>query len=294
MVTQAYIDDSGNSSSSPIFVLGGFIAPIDKWQSFSTEWQAALDAPPTLEYFKMKEAARLKDQFHPRKGWTHELRDQRIDRFADIIHKHAHLRVSIALRNSDFKKYLRSIPAVNRGLAADTPYITLLSLMMVAVAHSRESYNLTEPIDFIFDEQDGIEEELGHFWPSTKRKSENAINNFLRDSFQHMPLFRDEKEFLPLQAADLYAWQVRRHLNNNSSLYMPPSHTLRLLSSIPGFDRVFSVGVIKLMGELRRRTARKVLALDPSLKWTGDHEDARVRKANRAKARRNPQQLKDD
>jgi hypothetical protein len=292
MVTQACIDDSGNSTNSPVFVLGGFIAAADSWAAFSAEWKAALDAPPALEYFKMKEAARLKDQFHPRKGWTDDLRDQRIKRFAEIIQKYALLRVSVAIKNSDFKKYIRSIPAVNRGLARDTPYITMLGLLMIRVACARESHELVEPVDFIFDEQQGVEEELARFWPDVKRRSEKHINKFIRDSFQHMPLFRDEKSFLPLQAADLYAWQVRRNWNRNRALYMPPNVTLKKLWSIPGFDKVYSESEVRLYGDLNRSLARKVLAFDPSLKWTGDHDDARVRKANRANAKRNPQSIR--
>jgi hypothetical protein len=286
---QAYIDDSGNSTNSPIFVFGGFVAPVENWLAFSDEWKAALQTPPILDYFKMKEAARLKDQFDPRKGWTADLRDQRINEFAEIIHKHADLRVSAAIKYNDFKKYIRSIPAVNRGLAADTPYITALSLLMTAVALSRESLNLTDPVDFIFDEQEGIEEELAHFWPGIKAKSEKAINKFVRDSFQHMPLFRNEKDFLPLQAADLYAWQVRRNWNNNRSLYMPPNHALRKLWSIPGFDRVYNESEIKFMGELKRRIAIKILAFDPTLRWVAADESAKIRKANRKRAKKKPQ-----
>src|SRR6266851_757494 len=69
MPFQAYIDDSGSEPQSPVFVLGGFIAPHEKWASFSEEWQAALDQDPKLEYFKMTEAAHLGGQFSRRRGW---------------------------------------------------------------------------------------------------------------------------------------------------------------------------------------------------------------------------------
>jgi hypothetical protein len=41
---------------------------------------------------------------------------------------------------------------------------------MTAVAISRESLNLMDPVDFIFDEQEGIEQELAPFWPAIKSK----------------------------------------------------------------------------------------------------------------------------
>ena len=46
------------------------------------------------------------------------------------------------------------------------------------------------------------------------------------------PIFRDDKCFLPLQAADLYAWQVRRHYARNRVLWAPPTDVMRMLSGI--------------------------------------------------------------
>jgi hypothetical protein len=56
MALQGFFDDSGNESSSPIFVLAGFITTNQRWAAFSDEWQLALDEPPRLKYFKMAEA----------------------------------------------------------------------------------------------------------------------------------------------------------------------------------------------------------------------------------------------
>src|SRR5437868_7829681 len=78
MVLQTYADDSGNEPTSPIFVLAGFIASYEEWAAFSDEWKAALAEPPGLDYFKMKEAERLHDQFSKRKGWTEKKRDDRL------------------------------------------------------------------------------------------------------------------------------------------------------------------------------------------------------------------------
>jgi hypothetical protein len=72
---------------------------------------------------------------------------------------------------------------------------------------------------------------------------------------------------------------------------MPPTETLRRLWSIQGFDRFYNEAEVKVLADLERAKGRKILALDPSLKLTGDHPDARVRKANRIKARRNPQKF---
>ena len=75
---QLAADASGNEPQSPIFVFGGLIAPAAKWADFSAAWQAALDEPPKIEYFKISEAANMGGQFSKRRGWTEAKRDDRV------------------------------------------------------------------------------------------------------------------------------------------------------------------------------------------------------------------------
>ena len=107
---QGYIDDSGSELQGPLFVLGGFIATTTQWADFSDEWAAALGASPSLDYFKAKEAYRLRDQFDPKRGWDERRRDDRIAILVRIIKKHAIARVHASIRPADFRKYLKSLP----------------------------------------------------------------------------------------------------------------------------------------------------------------------------------------
>jgi hypothetical protein len=102
MVLQAYIDDSGSEPTQQHFVLAGFAASPEAWSVFANEWDAALKLPPSLDYFKAKEAYRLQDQFSRRRGWTETLRDERIALFDEITARHAVLRISSSMKNDDF------------------------------------------------------------------------------------------------------------------------------------------------------------------------------------------------
>src|ERR1700722_10154118 len=67
---RAAIDDSGSSAPEPYFALAGFISDADSWEGenkFLDRWQAVLDEPPALEYFKRSEAFRAEGQF---RGWS--------------------------------------------------------------------------------------------------------------------------------------------------------------------------------------------------------------------------------
>jgi hypothetical protein len=282
---QAYIDDSG-SDGGPIFVLGGFVAPVERWLPFSVEWKAALNQSPALEYFKMKEAARLRDQFDRRKGWTPDLRDERINALSDIITKYASFRLSGMIRHRDFNNYIKSTPASERGLATDTPYVFLFLLMNMAIANASEEFGIAEPVDFICDDQEGMEEEIAHFWAMNRSRWGGNIYRPARELvLKTLPIFRNDREFPPLQAADLYAWQMRRSWINNQHLYVAPNHTLRKFLTIPSIDKLYTEEFVKQVGRGLLNTSRHLAAANPGQKFQPPIADPREQKKNRKKAR---------
>jgi hypothetical protein len=48
------------------------------------------------------------------------------------------------------------------------------------------------------------------------------------------PIFRHDIDVLPLKAADLLAWQIRRHLNEEQPQGVPHNNVLDQLLTIPG------------------------------------------------------------
>jgi len=98
-------------------------------------------------------------------------------------------------------------------------------------------FDINEPCDFIFDNQDGVSEQLSQQWPDFKRSalcvSKSDFPNFLGER----PIFQNDKCFKPLQAADLYANQYRYHLERNSGrLIVPPNNVLRQFLPLPMID----------------------------------------------------------
>jgi hypothetical protein len=131
MVLQAYIDDSGNEPTSPVFVLAGFVASAGRWATFSNEWQSALDEPPGLAYFKMSEAESLREEFSIRKGWTEQKRDDRLITFARIIAKYAEFRVHASIRHEDFSKHIKSLRTPKRISPSNNPFFILFHVRQV-------------------------------------------------------------------------------------------------------------------------------------------------------------------
>lgn len=238
MVFQTFIDDSGSEPQSPIFVLAGFIAPHVNWARFSDDWQTELDKSPKLDYFKMTEAAGLGGQFSRRRGWNEAIRDIRVMNFANIVLKHAAIRVEFTMRHDDFGRYISSIPAVQRSLYIDHPYVMLAFHAIMIVAAHQDMFGIIKPCDFIFDEQTGFSDEMLRLWPKFKASLGRSTTSDLAKFIGSHPIFRSEVDFLPLQAADLCAWQLRNHYMENhrignQTIEIPPNRVFAALRRMP-------------------------------------------------------------
>jgi len=242
---QAIIDDSGSEPQSRVFVLAGFAGPASAWAAFAVDWRAALDEPPKLDYFKMTEAANFGGQFSRHKGWDETKRDSRLIELTRVIKRHAHLRIQAAVRNDHFDKYIKSLPAPERTLAIDNPYVLLFMQIILAMATFGDQLKIREACDFIFDEQGAFSKAALAWWPNFKTLLDNSTRSDLGKFVGSPPIFRDDKTFLPLQAADLYAWHLRQHYSRNQILIVPPTRVLRQFENMPAISRVYDEPELK-------------------------------------------------
>jgi hypothetical protein len=74
------------------------------------------------------------------------------------------------------------------------------------VSQLEEKFGIEEPVDFIFDYQEGMDIPVQDAWNALKSTSPDGV----RRRLGRRPEFNDDKVSMPLQAADLHAWWVRR------------------------------------------------------------------------------------
>ncbi len=283
MGIEAYIDDSGSDPQSPIFFLAGFLSTVERWAAFSNEWDSALSLPPKLDYFKMSEAAWLGGQFSKRKGWDEAKRDDRLVTLARIINKYGMLRVSVSIRHDLFDKYLRNVPAVERNLATDEPYVMLFMHMISLTVLFADKHGIKEPIDFVFDEQSGFKDEVRRLWPAYKLSLEYSLRPDLMRLIGSEPSFLDEKTRLPLQAADLYAWQARKHYVdnhqfNNQKIIVPMNATYRLFRGIPYAHGAMKEDMLKRQHAALLQTGERIAKEQPSVRLIAANPDRKERR----------------
>jgi hypothetical protein len=191
---QAFIDDSAEANP-PVFVLAGYLAPDVAWAGFIKDWQAALDIPPAIPYFKMSKArALLRNQANERIGVLH-----------GVIEKHITAGFCIMIPPDAVKRIWGPIDKFARH-----PFYCAFSILLPLLGLHLDEFGLDgDQIEFYFDEQMNEEGRAKRAWEWAKNNA-NVESPKLKNILASVPQFRDDKELNPLQAADLAAWWFRR------------------------------------------------------------------------------------
>lgn len=199
-VLQAFVDDSATDDGEQRLFLAGYIHTADKWILFSDAWKEALQLNPPIEYFKMSEANSLKGQFW---GWSVPDKDAKILALARVIRHFKPVSIHCSISRRDVKALMKG--KVPYGFA--DPYGYVFSGIMLPLARQQLKHSNRVPIDFIFDNQEGIGEEAKFWYKQIRDTQPTAVKKLLSVE----PLFRNDRDVLPLQAADMLAWHIRRH-----------------------------------------------------------------------------------
>ena len=284
---QAAVDDSVDQPKRTYLVLAGFVSSAKNWSAFSDAWQAALDLEPKLDYFKMNEANLLVEQFSKERGWTKSLRDDRLITLTRIIKKYVLIRIHASIKIADFEKYIATIPVPYRKMVSDDPYMYLFTKLICAMAVRGSLYGINEPCDFIFDEQEAVCDEIFQNWPDFKQIVQRASKSDLPKFIGERPIFRNDKGFKPLQAADLFANQYRYHLERNSGrIIVPPNNVLRQILPIPAINHDSTVEELLHLREHLIKFKDALLERYPAAELYGFADTPRERRRLRKRTRR--------
>jgi Protein of unknown function (DUF3800) len=200
-VWQAFFDESGDREHSPVLVLGGFLAPYVQWHDFREQWKLMLGNKPDIENFKMNEAQKLRGQFL---GWSEKDRDERVRLAYRTIEDHVSFQVSCIV---DIEALDKIVPKEELGRRkCPNPYYVAFAAIITKIIQYQRTIGVSEKIDFIFDERVMEKSQIVDGWESFKANT--PID--MRDLLERAPAFENDKDLLPLQAADLLAWWVRK------------------------------------------------------------------------------------
>jgi Protein of unknown function (DUF3800) len=202
---QAFIDDSTSNTGDKAFFLAGYINTVEMWEAFANVWDFALKQSPSIEYLKMSEAESLRGQF---RGWSREERDAKIIKLAQVINLSRPHFVFCSVNGDEYIKIITPVAPQN----LKNPYFMAFWGIIDSAARYLQNAGDILPVEFIFDDQGSMGDDAALFYQEMKKN----LAPDLRAVLGNTPIFRDEKNLLPLQAADMLAWHVRRNHEKSS------------------------------------------------------------------------------
>ena len=196
----AFFDDSGTDGNGPFCVLAGYISDVERWKAFSDAWDKELRTEPKIEQFKMSQAHSKRGPFW---GWDNDARERKVIRLAEIVNQHAIAGIASIVSNKAYQEEAK-------GCLPDTidhPYWLCFQQIIMETLRVHGDELGGGKINFVFDSQGQGYERRGAL-----------IHAGWREIFEATPYanllgsitFADDRDVLPLQAADLLAWHVRR------------------------------------------------------------------------------------
>jgi hypothetical protein len=203
---QAYFDDSGSQRGDRRLYIAGYLNSAGKWALFSEAWDEELRVSPSIEYFKMAEAFSFKNQFD---GWHKSDRDEKLRGLARVIRHFQPASFEVSVSMADYQALVNPTSPYVLG----NPYFTCCFGMVSTVVQYAVKSGITIPIDFIFDQQQGVDGDIALFFSHMAQNLSPATRKLVSGT----PTFKDDKLVLPLQAADMLAWHLRRSHETNGS-----------------------------------------------------------------------------
>lgn len=218
-VVKVYMDEAGTDSASKVLTVAGYAARPSRWQAFTREWNAVL-RPTGIKCYHATDAQACQGEF---RQWKPEQVAELASALLPIIPRYAAgLAVSIVM--PDYRAAISQRPELETLFAS--PYAacfqwlvqSLLSVAQERKAKSRFSF-VHETNDMRRDAQEAF------YWMKAEVDSRKNLVSLV---------FADKAEFVPLQAADILAFEVGKRLGNQTG---PERRALTTLN--PGGGKIW-------------------------------------------------------
>jgi hypothetical protein len=203
LMLTAYFDETGSDPdpNSKFVGMAGCLAPADKWDEFSIKWQATLEAEH-LPFFHMNEFSSFSGEF--RTGWRTTNDQRRKDLYGklwDIIIDTHPLFIGVFLPLSAYKEILHESHLV---VLRNAYYLVYAGCLEHILQYANDPIIESE-IATIFDNKKGFKDHAGRIYDYFSEKYDPQK--------VPPPVFRDMRKILPLQAADIVAYELYKELD---------------------------------------------------------------------------------
>jgi len=204
----AYLDDSGTHASSSVVAVAGYVSTTLAWQSFVPEWRRLL-RKEKISVMRMADLQNLQGQFSVKRGWTIDRREKLVESAAKIIGHRTRTAVGHAVIRADWEK---AVPEDLKKIFGG-PYGWCASECVALISKWKKRNDIKGGLDFVFEAgtngQGQIQEILMEIIKDPELNKHYGL---------HAYSFHD-KTLLPLQAADMLAYEVYKEAENYAVHY---------------------------------------------------------------------------
>jgi uncharacterized protein DUF3800 len=188
----AYFDESGTHASAAVVAVAGFISTVERWRNLEREWSTVLRMYK-LEYFHMTD---FENRQGPYRDWDNAQRETVIKRLLGIIKRYALSGFSAAVVRGDYERLRDEYPG-----RLVTPYGVCAAWCLRDVADWLDSSNRDEYASYVFER--GFRG-AGHMVEAFGRASDEVRRAYRFGALS----FADKRAVIPLQAADILAYEA--------------------------------------------------------------------------------------
>lgn len=202
----AYFDETGTHKQARLTGLSGFIAPSQIWGEIATSWDARLKAEEPDHRAKVYHAVDCFNGYNEFKNliyWTRVRRELLTSDLAQILASKGISAISSALLQADWDDVFASLASDTFRLRFPSAYHLCFEHCVQQAFSWSERFAKGAPVAFVFAEQNEYQEQaeqiLRAYQASTERGSKIASITF-----------SSPQKLIPLQAADLMAYEITK------------------------------------------------------------------------------------
>ena len=193
----AFLDESGTHQGSEIVVVAGFITNVTQIEELSKQWKTALDSWG-IPMFHMADFENRHGCFKP---WTPDQRKERLNHLLGLINRHTFNSIAFAVRKRSFDRIFTAKAKRRVGDAYGLASIGCWHNLALRAKDQRiDGY-----IGFMMEKGCRGAGALLSIYRNESREPDWVANNRIVGLS-----FDDKRVFLPLQAADILAYEIHK------------------------------------------------------------------------------------
>jgi Protein of unknown function (DUF3800) len=196
----AYFDDSGTHDDSATVVVAGFVSSAPQWRRFTREWNKAKAEYEIKDFHFAQFLANQKDtEFADKKKWNDTRKEIVLRRLRSIAFTHSIHAFSCSVDRRDYDEVFSDSVREEFG----GHFTWSVRAVLGFIENWRIKHQIKEPIEYIFSTMNGKPKREIEGVFDGALKTDNPLYKYGIQPGCHS--FRDMREILPLQAADMLA-----------------------------------------------------------------------------------------